>query len=139
MAINIIIKSRTKRLNKSKIKRLIKFLGKSLSINRISLSIVFCGEKFIRKLNKKYRNIDKSTDILSFESGEEKYIGDMIISIPNVWKNVIREKLPFEEEILRLIIHGFLHLLGYEHKEKDSAMIKLQEELLKNFLREENA
>ena len=138
MAINLIIKTRKQRINKSKIKRLIKFLQKSLSIKKVSLSIVFCGNNFIRKLNKQYRGIDESTDVLSFETGETEYIGDIIISIPDVWKTVLKENIPMEEEILRLVIHGFLHLLGYEHKEEDSIMIKLQEDLLKNFKKGEN-
>ncbi len=138
MAINLIIKIRKQRINKSKIKRLIKFLQNSLSIDKVSLSIVFCGDKFIRKLNNQYRGMDESTDVLSFESGETEYLGDIIISIPDVWKTVLREKIPIEEEILRLVIHGFLHLLGYEHKEKNSIMIKLQEELLSKFKQEEN-
>ncbi len=130
----IINRTRKYKVNKSKIKRLIKFLVEKTGSKVKNLSIVFSGEKFIRNYNKKYRNKDESTDILSFEAFGDNYLGDLIISIPNVYKNSIREKVPFNEELVRVIIHGFLHLLGYEHKEKDSPMIELQEKLLKEFI-----
>ena len=135
--VTIINRTRKFKINKSKVIRLIKFLKEKLGLKRASLSIVFCGEKFIRNYNKRYRNKDYSTDVLSFPSGETNYLGDIIISIPNVFKNSIKENVPYEEELQRLIIHGFLHLLGYEHKSEKSQMINLQEIFLKEF-REEN-
>ncbi len=133
----IVNRTRKYKVNKSRIKRLIKFLIEKTGSKVKNLSIVFCGERFIRNYNKKYRKKDQTTDILSFESFEDNYLGDLIISIPDVYKNSIREKVPFDEELLRIITHGFLHLLRYEHKEKDSPMIELQEKLLKEFMKKD--
>lgn len=110
------------------------FLKEKMGIKKLSLSIVFCGEKYIRNYNREFRKKDESTDILSFSCDDDNYLGDLIISIPNVLKNSIRERVPYEEELFRVLIHGFLHLLGYEHKDKNSQMIKLQEKLLEEFL-----
>ena len=130
----IINKTRKYKINKSRIVKLINFIKTKTDIKKANLSIVFCGERFIRNYNKKYRNKDSSTDVLSFPSGEQTYLGDIIISIPNVFKNSIREKVPYKEELYRVIIHGFLHLIGYEHQDENSLMIRFQEKLLKEFI-----
>ncbi len=131
--VTIINKTRKYKINKSQIVKLVNFMKLKTDIKKVNLSIVFCGERFIRNYNKKYRNKDSSTDVLSFPGGEQTYLGDIIISIPNVFKNSIREKVPYREELFRVIIHGFLHLIGYEHKDENSFMIRFQEKLLKEF------
>jgi len=80
-----------------------------------NISLVFVGKKEIKKLNKKYRKIDKSTDVLSFDLSANyklptanSYLGEIVIC-----PEVVKEK---EEEILRVFIHGVLHLCGYDHE-----------------------
>ena len=104
-----------------------------------TINIVFVDEKEMQKLNKQYRNIDDVTDVLSFNLDTEGFLGEIYICPEYINKTV--EK--YEEEIIRVIIHGVLHLLGFEHKtklddiskQKEDMFVK-QEEILENILRD---
>ena len=96
-----------------------------------SIGIVFVTSEYIRELNLKYREIDSPTDVLSFSEDSSK--GEIYISPEYVYESFKGNK--FEEEILRLIIHGTLHILGYDHSESlndtpDEEMFRIQEDLL---------
>jgi probable rRNA maturation factor len=104
------------------------------------LSILFCGNDYIRELNKRWRSVDEATDILSFpsESGVNNapYLGDIAISPDKMRENAAYFQVSEDEELRRLLIHGVLHLLGYDHEHTiDNAetepMLVLQEQLLK--------
>lgn len=77
------------------------------------ISIVFVGPERIRKLNKKYRKKNRTTDVLSFPYDNS---GEIVICLQEVKKNAKRFKLIFEKELARVLIHGILHLLGYDHE-----------------------
>lgn len=109
-----------------------------LNIKESSFTIVLSGDEEVRALNKYYRNIDKATDVLSFEVNNSKVfpiniLGDIIISIPQMKKQAKEYQTGEQRELAFLVIHGLLHLLGYDHetKEDEEIMFKLQEELLK--------
>ena len=102
---------------------------------KISLTILLSNNKNIKKLNKKFRNKDKSTDILSFPSEKKinikksPYIGDMIISYEFMNKPKALSTLEFKDKLTKIFIHGFLHLLGYDHiKLKDFKEMLVEEE-----------
>ena len=88
---------------------------------KVSLTILLSNNKNIKKLNKKFRNKNKSTDILSFPSEKKlnikksPYIGDIVISYEFMNKPKILSTLEFKNKVTRIFIHGFLHLLGYDH------------------------
>jgi len=97
----------------------------------IDLSIVFVGQGRIRKLNKKYREKNKVTDVLSF--GEE--LNEVVICLREVKKNAKKYNLTLKKELARVLIHGILHLLGYEHeksKKEAEKMEKKEEYYLSN-------
>ena len=101
------------------------------------INIVFVDNKYIQKLNKEYRGVDTPTDVLSFKLVENRNDGEIYISGEYVYKSFKREK--FTEEILRLIIHGTLHILGYDHidslnENPNEEMFKLQEKLLFKYI-----
>ncbi len=109
-----------------------------LNIKESSFTIVLSDDEEVRALNKYYRNIDKTTDVLSFEVNNSKVfpiniLGDIIISIPQMKKQAKEYQTGEQRELAFLVIHGLLHLLGYDHetKEDEEIMFKLQEELLK--------
>ena len=121
-----------------------------LNLEDWELSILFCSNDFIARLNKEYRGKDGPTDILSFEQGDD-YIdeegeswfvaGDIIISVEMLKTNAAQYASTQDEELKRLLIHGILHLDGYDHgedhiqvgKEAQNAMLVLQEQLLSTY------
>ena len=102
---------------------------------KISLTILLSNNKNIKKLNKKFRNKNKSTDVLSFPSEKKlnikksPYIGDIVISYGFMNKPKVLSALEFKSKVTRIFIHGFLHLLGYDHiKLKDFKEMLTEEE-----------
>ena len=93
-----------------------KFLGK-----KINFSLLLSNNKTIKKLNKEFRNKNKSTDILSFpinrkvKISKQTYIGDIIISYNYIDKPKSQKIVNFKEKLIKIFIHGFLHLLGFNH------------------------
>ena len=106
---------------------------------------MFTDDKFIRTLNNKYRGIDKPTDVLSFSLQEgaikspevesDKLLGDIIISVETAQKQADNLNHSMEKELTVLLIHGLLHLTGYDHeKDKDyKIMWEKESEILKIF------
>jgi len=102
---------------------------------KISLTILLSNNKNIKKLNKKFRNKNKSTDVLSFPSEKKlnlkksSYIGDIIISYEFINKPKNLTTSVFKSRAVKIFIHGFLHLLGYDHiKLKDFKTMLVEEE-----------
>ena len=102
---------------------------------KVSLTILLSNNRNIKKLNKKFRNINKSTDVLSFPSEKKinikksPYIGDIIVSYEFMNKPKTLSSLEFKSKVTKIFIHGFLHLLGYDHiKLKDFKEMLIEEE-----------
>jgi len=98
----------------------------------IGLSIVLVGQGKMRTLNKKYRKKNRVTDVLAFEDKIQN-LGEIVICLKEVKKNAKRFGLAFEKELSRVLIHGILHLLGYNH-EKDKEMSKEMEKKQEYYL-----
>ncbi len=94
------------------------------SPENVELSLVFCDDDFIQKLNKNYRGKNEPTDVLSFPMDEEHFeseirmLGDIVISTETALRQADNLKHPVPLEIIFLLIHGLLHLHGYEHSGK---------------------
>jgi len=91
------------------------------------LSVVLSDDKTLHELNLRYRGIDRPTDVLSFAAdrngmpeGEPVYLGDLILSIPTIERQARDEQHTVEDGVLLAIVHGTLHLLGYDHDTADS-------------------
>tara|TARA_B100000780_G_scaffold206738_1_gene147153 strand:- start:116 stop:577 length:462 start_codon:yes stop_codon:yes gene_type:complete len=102
---------------------------------KVSLTILLSNNKNIKKLNKKFRNKNKATDVLSFPSEikinikKSPYIGDIVISYEFMNKRKVLSDLDFKNKVTKIFIHGFLHLLGYDHiKLKDFKAMLIEEE-----------
>ena len=107
------------------------------SNKKVSLTLLLSNNKNIKKLNKIFRNKNKSTDILSFPSNKklkkikENYIGDIIISYNFIDKPKSQSFKSFKEKLIKTFIHGFLHLLNFDHiKDKDHIKMLKEEELI---------
>ena len=84
------------------------------------ISIIFCSDDYLLDINKKYLNHDYFTDVITFNYNENNtIIGDLFISIDRVKENAKELKVDFNNELYRVIIHGVLHLCGYNDKTQD--------------------
>ena len=108
------------------------------------IAITLTNPQNIRTLNQQYRNIDKETDVLSFPMFEKKEVqeiqkqtnhmvhevlGDIVISIPRVEEQAKEYEHSFERELAYMLVHGFYHLMGYDHiEEKDKLQMRPKEE-----------
>ena len=85
------------------------------------VSITLVDDKQIHKLNKQYRGIDKPTNVLSFELGDKVLLGDIFISLDTVKREAKDARISVEEHTAHMIVHGVLHLQGYDHiKDKEA-------------------
>ena len=104
---------------------------------KVSFTLLLSNNKNIKKLNKNFRNKNKSTDILSFPSNKKvkiskkSYLGDIIISYNFIDKPRSQSSKFFKEKLIKTFIHGFLHLLTFDHiKDKDYLKMLKEEELI---------
>ncbi len=128
----------SKRLKKKELffKKICKLLPKKyqFSNKKVSLTLLLSNNKKIKKLNQTFRNKNKSTDILSFPFNEKNkitkktYLGDIIISYNFVDKPKSQNLKIFKERLIRIFIHGFLHLLNFDHIKNKDFKIMLKEE-----------
>ena len=98
-----------------------------------TVSVTFCDNTTIHRLNLEYREKDMPTDVLSFPQGmENNLLGDLVISLEKADEQARELGHSLERELAFLLTHGFLHLLGYDHQEpeEEKIMFELQKELL---------
>lgn len=89
-------------------------------------TIAFVSDKRIRELNRQFRGIDKATDVLSFPAEEELNLGDVAVSVETAAIQAKENGLSFDDEISQLILHGLLHLCGYDHETDNGEMNRLE-------------
>jgi len=117
------------------IKKTIKKALKYLKVNRkVEISVAFVDSKTIKQLNRQYKKINRITDVLSFsleinskfqipDPKFQNYLGEIIICYPQAKKQAKEQKHSIKEEIKILLVHGLLHLLGYDHETEKEATI----------------
>ena len=101
-------------------RRLFKALAAHYRLRDPEVTLAFVGTQAIRTLNRRFMKKDRPTDVLSFPVGGEGpdgklYLGDVIISVPVAWRQSREMGHSLERELKRLAIHGYLHLLGFDH------------------------
>ena len=106
-----------------------------------SVAVSLVSDRRMREFNKRYRGKDRPTDVLSFPVGDEpapegeRHLGDIMISVPTAAEQARREGGSLERELKILALHGYLHLLGYDHEVDDGEMMRLQRGLVRRLLR----
>ncbi|MEK7313930.1 MAG: rRNA maturation RNase YbeY [Deltaproteobacteria bacterium] len=133
MKIEINVKKGVK-ADKVRVKKIAQAILKALGLNGSLLSVLITDDLGIRELNKTFRNIDRPTDCLSFPSGDDVQLGDIVISIDKAVAQAKEFKVSLEGEMKRLLAHSVLHLMGFDHakggrqarlmKEKEEAVLK---------------
>ena len=152
--INVEVVSENNLWNK-KIKKKIFFFNSLVSFfpqkyrfikKRVTLTVLLSKNQNIQKLNKKFRNKNKSTDVLSFPSEKKfnvkkhSYLGDIIISFEFMNSPKTINNFEFRNNVMKIFIHGFLHLLGYDHtKLKDFKKMLKEEEKIYKFVKNKMA
>ena len=109
--------------------RWLKFVAESESKRLGDVAVIFCSDNFILDVNIKYLQHDYYTDIITFDYCEgNRLSGDLFISIDSVRENASFYGTEFADELNRVIVHGLLHLIGYDdHTEEDIAMMRAKE------------
>ncbi len=107
--------------------------GEEAAHGAADVNVVFTTDPALRKLNKQFRQIDRPTDVLSFNIDDADdaggTFGEIYISVPTAQRQAADYGAPLAEELVRLTCHGLLHLFGYDHhREDDAARMKAREE-----------
>ena len=120
------------------------FEVEELQNTKLYINVILTIPRVIREINKKYRNIDKETDVLSFpmfekdeirDVVEEEVLGDIIISVDRVKEQAEEYGHSFERELSYMLVHGFYHLMGEDHiEEDDKKVMREKEEKVLNIL-----
>ena len=97
-----------------------------------SATIAFVSDKSIRKINQQFRGVDKATDVLSFPADEPNNLGDVAVSVETAARQAKENQLSFDNEIAQLILHGLLHLSGYDHETDNGEMNRFELKLRRN-------
>lgn len=114
--------------DKTKTKKWLKEIANLDQFKIVALNYIFCSDEYLYQINVKYLDHKTLTDIITFDNSEkEKTIeGDIFVSIDRVRDNAVKENVPFEKELKRVMSHGLLHLMGYKDKKEDDR-IKMRE------------
>lgn len=130
-------------INTEEIKGLLEYTLKYKKLENVEFNIIFIDNEKIRKINKEYRGIDRETDVISFalEDNENinfefgRLLGDIYISVDKMKAQAKDYGHSEKRECCFLVIHGLLHLLGYDHmtKKDEEIMFKEQEEILNGY------
>ena len=135
MKIEITNSQRIKRINLKELKTFLKKIFSLLNISQKRISILFCDNKEIKKLNKKFFNKAQATDVIAFslqDEFEKDYLGEVIVSVEQAVKISAEYGNTWKKELLLYLVHGILHLLGYDDIKKADRlkMEKKQQQIL---------
>ncbi len=116
--------------------RLLKRLLEATGRGGAGVTLLLAGDVTVRSLNRRFRGVDRVTDVLAFPAGNddgrrETYLGDIAMSVPRAARQARHARWGFQSEVALLITHGYLHLLGYDHETDGGTMRRLEEDLLK--------
>lgn len=115
---------------KNKYKKWLKEVADRDNYKIKELNYIFCSDEYLYQINQQYLNHHTYTDIITFDNSEEAKLieGDVFISIERIKENALREKNSFDKEILRVMCHGLLHLMGYKDKNPNDKTLMRQRE-----------
>jgi probable rRNA maturation factor len=134
MAILIKNQQKKEKVNLPRVRKTLRKILESLGIEDKEISVLLVDDDGIREINREYLNRDHPTNVISFSMMEGEFgelnpsiLGDIIISVETARRDALKEDIPFDDEIDYLLIHGLLHLLGYDHEGSQSEAEKMKE------------
>jgi probable rRNA maturation factor len=129
--LGVVFLSRQRRhaIDEGRLRRVLRGAAKALRVSG-EIAVVLAGDQTLRRFNSRYRAKDKPTDVLSFPGpGGEEGLGDVLISVPAASRNARKLGRSLPQELDVLALHGFLHVLGYDHETDDGTMDRLERRL----------
>lgn len=103
------------------VERLVRRAARSaLGRKKASLTVALANDAAVRKLNARDRRQDKPTNVLSYPSGEKAFLGDIVLARQTVWREARQQKKTPAAHVSHLVVHGTLHLLGYDHETSEA-------------------
>ena len=135
MKIRIINQQKIKRISLKSLHKYLKKIAGLLNISSKKISILLCDNKLIKKLNKKYLKRDSPTDVIAFPLSdrlEPDYLGEVVVSLEKAAQAALGLGLRWQDELMLYVVHGILHLLGYDDrtKEKRKVLEKKQKDII---------
>jgi len=128
-----VIRQRRRRVDIARLTAVLRGAADALAVEG-EVALVLAGDRALRKLNHRYRGKDKPTDVLSFP-GQEAGLGDIVISVDSAAANAKQLGRTLPQELDVLALHGFLHVLGYDHETDGGTMERLEKRLRRRLLR----
>jgi probable rRNA maturation factor len=112
----------------ARVRRVLSRAAKAARSRAAEVSVLFCADGRMRSLNRRYRGKDRATDVLAFPAGPAArgFLGDIVVSVPYAGREARRRFEPPARELDRLLVHGLLHLMGYDHETDDGQMEALE-------------
>ena len=135
----IVWERRTRRPLADRLRRLARAALAALEIDGVEVSVLIAGDERLRELNRTFRATDRATDVLSFPSGDElpdgtRLLGGIAISLDAARRQAEELGHDVEREVEELLLHGLIHLAGYDHERDDGQMNALELELREKLL-----
>ncbi len=144
MAIEVINRQRAARIERDQLAEIARYALALIGKPESGVTIAFVRDRAIRKLNRQFRRRDRATDVLSFPAREKDYLGndylgndylgDVVISTDTAMKQAQEAGFTFEREVSELLIHGLLHLCGYDHETDNGEMNRMELKLRRKLL-----
>lgn len=137
VAVHVRLRRADSRVRRTAIRKFAERVLDAVGESRSELGVELVGDRRMRRLNRQYRGRDSSTDVLAFSIREapgpkSRLMGDVVISIPAVYRQALDHRHSVDDEFAMLLIHGILHLCGYDHERgsEDAARMRRQERRL---------
>ena len=141
MEVTVLNRQRAHRVDRRELGDFVRALAGAAPADGVeTLAVCLVSDRKMRALNQKYRGHDSSTDVLSFPTGatlnieEAKHLGDIVISVATAVRQAADASHSLTRELKILALHGYLHLLGYDHEDDDGTMLRLQSRLSRRLL-----
>jgi probable rRNA maturation factor len=132
--VDVLNRQRRRAVSVARLRRVAAAAAAALAVDG-ELAVMLTTDEPVRRLNARYRGKDEPTDVLSFPGpGGREGLGDVVISVETAARNARRLGRTFAEELDVLLLHGFLHVLGYDHETDDGEMDRLERRLRKRLL-----
>ena len=136
MPVSLQVQVRSVRFDRKRILRLAQAMLKMIDEPSADMSVSFVGDGWMRRLNHRFRHTDRNTDVLAFAIREAQappafklvgpHLGDVVIALPTAQRQAKAAGRPLEEELVALLIHGVLHLCGYDHERSRAEALRMQ-------------